>query len=138
MVWALSDMVTENLSWDTVFKELLVQHMQVSKYMLELVRKRINSREFINTYGQLYEVMKSLYQTGKINKFGWDLHTENVMQRSNGQLVIIVPFGLRYKKDKIMLTVTEAAQTKITDILAEENNTSLKLRMYVQGGDVLE
>ena len=33
-----------------------------------------------------------------------------------------------------MLTVTEAAQTKITDILAEENNPSLKLRMYVQGG----
>ena len=33
-----------------------------------------------------------------------------------------------------MLTVTEAAQTKITDILAEENNPALKLRMYVQGG----
>jgi iron-sulfur cluster insertion protein len=33
-----------------------------------------------------------------------------------------------------MLTVTEAAQTKITDILAEENNPKMKLRMYVQGG----
>ena len=33
-----------------------------------------------------------------------------------------------------MITVTEIAQTKITDILAEENNPSLKLRMYVQGG----
>ena len=33
-----------------------------------------------------------------------------------------------------MLTVTEAAQTKITDILAEENNPALRLRMYVQGG----
>ena len=33
-----------------------------------------------------------------------------------------------------MLTVTEAAQTKITDILAEENNPQLRLRMYVQGG----
>lgn len=33
-----------------------------------------------------------------------------------------------------MLTVTEAAQTKITDILAEENNPAMKLRMYVQGG----
>ena len=33
-----------------------------------------------------------------------------------------------------MLTVTEAAQTKITDILLEENNPALKLRMYVQGG----
>jgi iron-sulfur cluster insertion protein len=33
-----------------------------------------------------------------------------------------------------MLTVTEAAQTKITEILAEETNAALKLRMYVQGG----
>ena len=33
-----------------------------------------------------------------------------------------------------MITVTEAAQEKITDILAEENNPALKLRMFVQGG----
>jgi len=33
-----------------------------------------------------------------------------------------------------MLTVTEAAQTKITDILLEENNPAMRLRMYVQGG----
>ena len=33
-----------------------------------------------------------------------------------------------------MITVTEAAQTKISDILLEENNPALKLRMYVQGG----
>jgi iron-sulfur cluster insertion protein len=33
-----------------------------------------------------------------------------------------------------MITVTEAAQAKITDILLEENNPTLKLRMYVQGG----
>jgi iron-sulfur cluster insertion protein len=33
-----------------------------------------------------------------------------------------------------MITVTEAAETKITDILLEENNPALRLRMYVQGG----
>jgi|TARA_R110000868_G_scaffold272002_2_gene531281 iron-sulfur cluster insertion protein len=33
-----------------------------------------------------------------------------------------------------MLTVTESAQSKIAEILAEENNPSLKLRMFVQGG----
>lgn len=33
-----------------------------------------------------------------------------------------------------MLTVTEAAQTKIKDILAEENNPAMRLRMFVQGG----
>jgi iron-sulfur cluster insertion protein len=33
-----------------------------------------------------------------------------------------------------MLTITEAAQAKIADLLAEENNPKLKVRAFVQGG----
>ena len=33
-----------------------------------------------------------------------------------------------------MITITESAQIKISDILAEENNPNMKLRMFVQGG----
>ena len=33
-----------------------------------------------------------------------------------------------------MITVSEKAVTKIRDILAEENNPALKLRVFVQGG----
>ena len=33
-----------------------------------------------------------------------------------------------------MITISESAQVKITDILLEENNPNLKLRMFVQGG----
>ena len=33
-----------------------------------------------------------------------------------------------------MITITESAQSKITDILAEENNPNLKVRAFVQGG----
>ena len=33
-----------------------------------------------------------------------------------------------------MITITESAQTKILDVLAEENDPSLRLRMFVQGG----
>jgi iron-sulfur cluster insertion protein len=33
-----------------------------------------------------------------------------------------------------MITVTETAVAKIQDILAEENNPDLKLRVFVQGG----
>lgn len=33
-----------------------------------------------------------------------------------------------------MITVTDRAAEKIQDILAEENNPNLKLRMFVQGG----
>lgn len=33
-----------------------------------------------------------------------------------------------------MITITESASIKIQDILAEENNPNVKLRMFVQGG----
>lgn len=33
-----------------------------------------------------------------------------------------------------MITITNAAQIKIQDILAEENNPKLKVRAFVQGG----
>ena len=33
-----------------------------------------------------------------------------------------------------MITITEQATVKIKDILAEENNPNLKLRVFVQGG----
>ena len=33
-----------------------------------------------------------------------------------------------------MITITETAQAKIADILAEENNPNLKVRAFVQGG----
>jgi iron-sulfur cluster insertion protein len=33
-----------------------------------------------------------------------------------------------------MITITQSAQSKISDILAEENNPKLKVRAFVQGG----
>jgi iron-sulfur cluster insertion protein len=33
-----------------------------------------------------------------------------------------------------MITITENASTKITDILAEENNPKARIRVFVQGG----
>ena len=33
-----------------------------------------------------------------------------------------------------MITITESATTKISDILAEENNPKAKIRVFVQGG----
>jgi len=33
-----------------------------------------------------------------------------------------------------MITVTEQAEAKLKDILAEENNPSLRVRVFVQGG----
>jgi len=42
--------------------------------------------------------------------------------------------GLAKEHHNMNLTITENATTKIADIIAEEGNPELKLRMYVQGG----
>jgi iron-sulfur cluster insertion protein len=33
-----------------------------------------------------------------------------------------------------MITITESAKNKIAEVLSEENNPKMRLRMYVQGG----
>ena len=42
--------------------------------------------------------------------------------------------GLGRHQSKTMITITDNAVAKLQDILAEENNPSLKLRVFVQGG----
>jgi len=37
-------------------------------------------------------------------------------------------------QEYIMINITESAKTKVLDLLAEENNPSLSLRTFVQGG----
>jgi len=49
-------------------------------------------KETLAKYQVLYQLMVVLYHTGKINKFGWDLHGANVMKRKDGTLVITDPW----------------------------------------------
>jgi iron-sulfur cluster insertion protein len=35
---------------------------------------------------------------------------------------------------KTMITITETANSKVSELIAEENNSNLKLRVFVQGG----
>jgi hypothetical protein len=43
-------------------------------------------------YKLLFTTMQMLYMAGKQAGLGWDLHTENVMIRRDGTLVIVDPF----------------------------------------------
>jgi hypothetical protein len=97
MVWILSDFADKKVQWEDVIPQLeAVDTWQnsagVMKRMPQLIAQKKNDPEFNAVYGTLFTVMQVLYLTGKINKFGWDLHTENVMQRKNGTLVIIDPW----------------------------------------------
>lgn len=99
MVWYFSDYVTKGTPWKQVKAELSSQDdnkwlhtdwHNVARGMADKVADFNTKQEAM--WSQLYNVMMVLYKTGQINKLGWDLHTENVMRRRSGQLVIIDPW----------------------------------------------
>jgi hypothetical protein len=101
IVWLLSDYVTEQTAWETIERELAMPdtwEIYSQKYRNTLAKtwqsllKNPDGKKTYAMYRQLYNVMKLLFVAGAINKFGWDLHTANVMQRNNGQPVIIDPW----------------------------------------------
>jgi hypothetical protein len=97
MVWILSDLSTNKIDWKQAL-ETIKNEQTWKLYSGKLPFKRI--LQYINSlntqqlaeYELLFTLMSLLYNTGRINKIGWDLHTENVMQRSDGTLVIIDPW----------------------------------------------
>ena len=101
VVWLLSDYVMEQTPWPTIESELAMPstwEIYSPNYANALARtwksflENPAGRKTYAMYRQLYNVMKLLFTTGTINKFGWDLHTANVMRRNNGQPVIIDPW----------------------------------------------
>lgn len=106
MVWFLSDYAKNNTSWETIENDLSDINTWIVNLILdeELYEKYVNKFTSMDLrekaeYQLLYTVMRYLYISGNINKFGWDLHTENVMQRKNGTLVITDPwFTLNFEK----------------------------------------
>jgi hypothetical protein len=97
MVWMLSDLSTQRINWNQALK--IIQDEATwegftGEVPVEEIFNRIDNLDDRDRaeYGVLFTVMTLLYHTGRINKIGWDLHTENVMQRSDGTLVIIDPW----------------------------------------------
>jgi hypothetical protein len=97
MVWILSDFASKNIKWPQVYEKLLdpdswrfFEEPPTVEEMLEYVQSWDKTE--MAKWGVIYTLMQVLYHTGNINKFGWDLHTANVMKRQDGTLVIIDPW----------------------------------------------
>lgn len=97
LVWILSDLATKNIKWEQAYKQLLKS--QTWKFwegkpsVKEIVSNIKNFDDLtLGKIALLYTMMRLLYHKGRINKMGWDLHTENVMQRDDGTLVITDPW----------------------------------------------
>jgi hypothetical protein len=103
MVWYLSDFATKDTPWEEI-KEFLStpaawQNSDFAGVASQLALKVHNLKGVKEAkYALLYTMMTLLYHTGRINKLGWDLHTENAMQRRDGTVVIIDPW-FNHEKD---------------------------------------
>jgi hypothetical protein len=102
VVWFLSDYVSNGRPWEVVNSDLSGRQWEFyNKRQAKALAAQWTSMssQQLNDLKELYDVMSMLYKTGQINKFGWDLHTENVMKRRDGTLVIIDPwFSLESSK----------------------------------------
>ena len=97
MVWILSDLATQRITWEQalqIISDEATWEGFAYPEKIEAVLRTIDQWDDQDRveYELLFTVMQMLYATGRINKMGWDLHTENVMQRKNGSLVIVDPW----------------------------------------------
>jgi hypothetical protein len=100
IVWLFSHYATQNTPWEQINKELgsdqgwelyVRDYENIQARTLASTWTKLNKRKKAEL-ALLYTVMVLLFKTGQINKLGWDLHTENVMKRRDGTLVIIDPW----------------------------------------------
>lgn len=96
IVWIFSDLATKNIDWDNVLRtisseETWLEHSDLfdPEKMLQKFDS-LDDRDLLELE-VLYKLMVLLWHRGKINKVGWDLHTENAMMR-NGTIVITDPW----------------------------------------------
>jgi hypothetical protein len=98
MVWLLGDSASTKCSWSDM-TELMIEPpdewggRDFSTNVNAMLRDKYQSA----MYAQLFACLQELYGEAIHNNIGFDLHTENCMMRSNGDLVITDPFyGKRY------------------------------------------
>lgn len=91
-VWALSDLCTVPfIKWRDVVAEIEKPEFWSG---LDFVsnNKIMEIWRDIDNYQLLFQTMQAFYKIAKSGNIGWDLHSENVMQRADGTLVITDPF----------------------------------------------
>jgi len=93
VVWQLSEYARKDIKWAQVHHKLQDSAEWATYDNPEIINsiRRIKPRAW-EKYHVLYVLLQLLYNTGLLNNLGWDLHTENVMRRRDGTLVVIDPW----------------------------------------------
>jgi len=86
VVWMLADYSAKQMDWKKVLDLLKKEDPKYSKLLTQNTSK-------IKEYKILYNTLRMLHKIGQSKGYGWDPHTENVMQRNDGTLVITDPWA---------------------------------------------
>jgi hypothetical protein len=97
MIWYMAEKVTQGTPWTGVYSEMCEPMMweDIPDTDIYALAKKVQKMPYNKLLGfvETYHVMEELYAFGQQNNLGWDCHTENVMQRADGTLVITDPWS---------------------------------------------
>jgi hypothetical protein len=86
VVWMMADLSAKQLDWESAKKAMIDERDRYSKLFAQNTSK-------MDDYEVLYNTLRKLHKVGNSKGYGWDPHTENVMRRSDGTLVITDPWA---------------------------------------------
>jgi dephospho-CoA kinase len=87
VVWMMADLSAKGMDWASAKDDMMAER---GKFAKEFSAQNDSK---MNEYKSLYDTLTKLYKAGMKKGYGWDPHTENVMQRSDGTLVITDPWA---------------------------------------------
>jgi GNAT superfamily N-acetyltransferase len=95
VVWNLADYSAKQLDWakvvDLISKDSVKgMYPNAEKLQKEFVAQNTSK---LKEYEIFYNTLRKLHKVGNSKEYGWDPHTENVMRRSDGTLVITDPWA---------------------------------------------
>lgn len=90
VVWFMSDFAPK-VNWNNFYKMLPDALAKEAGEEYSTMLQKLPKTE-VDKYKRLFDTMKLTHKVGQKYQFGWDLHTENVMQRNDGTLVITDPW----------------------------------------------
>jgi len=88
VVWMMADLSSKGMDWSKAKNEMSSEQDERAKEF------NAQNDSKMAEYKSLYDTMTKLYKAGMKKGYGWDPHTENVMQRSDGTLVITDPWSV--------------------------------------------
>lgn len=88
VVWMMADLSAKGMDWDKAKDEMANDKDDFAE------KFKAQNTSKMNEYKSLYTTLLKLYKAGMKKGYGWDPHTENVMQRKDGTLVVTDPWAV--------------------------------------------